>query len=154
MRSFDTGGAAGGATFKVTLQMRGSAPLPAAGCRGVSLYVWGAGGAHKCLPTELSRSWSTFALRWQVPATARDSVIRVVLNDFDGHSFDVRSVHLYELENGHFVELAPLVPTAPYLTASVGGRSPGAATASASAAHLKYGMPSRFPPLYVRNALV
>ena len=40
MRSYDTGRATGGRTFRVDLTMRSPQRIPAEGCRGVRLQVW------------------------------------------------------------------------------------------------------------------
>ena len=109
MRTFDLRSPAGGRTFRVALELRAPIPLPAAGCRGVWLQVWGAGGGGTCKAVALDISWQTSTLEWTVPSTAKDAVLRVILNDFDGTSYDVRNVELFELEGGKAVRLEPLL---------------------------------------------
>ncbi len=118
MRTFDTGAPTGGHTFKVTLAMRAPQPIPAKGCRGVWLQVWYEGGGRKCLAVSLDSRWKTFTLTWTVPQGAKSPVIRVVLNDFDGLSYDVRDVQLYERTGQGWRQLAPLVPAGAYMQVS------------------------------------
>ena len=110
MRTFDIGEPVGGHTFRVTLELRAPEPIPAEGCRGVWLQAWYEGGDAKCLAVGLDGAWRAFDLTWTAPEEASSSVVRVVLNDFDGLSYDVRRVKLYRSEQGAWERLEPLIP--------------------------------------------
>ena len=110
MRTFDLGEPVGGHTFKVALELRAPQPIPAEGCRGVWLQVWYEGGDATCLAVALNTTWAPFSLEWTAPEAATSSVVRVILNNFDGLSYDVRRVKLYMLEQGAWERLGPLVP--------------------------------------------
>ena len=112
MRTFDLGEPVGGRTFKVELELRAPQPVPAEGCRGVWLQVWYEGGDAKCLAVALDTDWRAFELTWTAPEAARSSVIRVILNNFDGLSYDVRRVKLYLGRQGTWQRLEPLIPQA------------------------------------------
>ena len=109
-RTFDLGAPAGGTAFRVTLEARADTPLKASGCRGVWLQVWGQGGGSTCDALALGPTWKRFTLAWTAPKGASSHVIRVVLNDFDGHTIDVRAVRLYRRAGGTWTELTPLAP--------------------------------------------
>ena len=118
MRTFDLRSPAGGRTFRVRLEMRSPAPVPAEGCRGVWLQTWGPGGDAKCQAVDLGPEWRQIELTWTAPEAAESSIIRVVLNDFDGLRYDVRGVELYELRNGTWGRLEPLLQEAAGLSVS------------------------------------
>ena len=107
MRTFELNGSAGGRTFRVALEMRSPSSIPAEGCRGVWLQTWGPGGEAKCEAANLGPDWRPVELEWTAPAASESSIIRVVLNDFDGLSYDVRDVKLYELTDGRERRLEP-----------------------------------------------
>lgn len=112
MRTYELEGPAGGKTFRVQLDMRAPTPVPAEACRGVWLQTWGPGGDAKCQAVDLTPEWRPVELEWTVPAASESPVIRVVLNNFDGLSYDVREVELYELEDGAWRRLEPLLQEA------------------------------------------
>ena len=112
MRTFELEGSTGGRTFRIQLDMRAPYPIPAEACRGVWLQTWGPGGDAECRAVELSPEWRSVELEWTAPAASESPVIRVVLNDFDGLSYDVREVELYELEGGSWRRLEPLLQEA------------------------------------------
>ena len=112
MRTFDLGTPVGGTTFKVQLELRSATPVPAAGCRGVWLQTWGPGGGTKCQAVDLGPEWRKVELEWTAPVGSESSIIRVVLNDFDGLSYDVRNIELYELQDGCEKRLEPLLQEA------------------------------------------
>ena len=110
MRTFDIGEPVGGHTFRVALELRAPEPVPAEGCRGVWLQAWYEGGDAKCLAVALNTAWTPFSLEWTAPEAAASSVVRVILNNFDGLSYDVRRVKLYALRQGAWERLGPLIP--------------------------------------------
>ena len=112
MRTFDLATPAGGRTFKVQLELRSATPIPAEGCRGVWLQTWGTGGDYACAAVALGPEWRPVELAWTAPATSEASVVRVILNDFNGLSYDVRNVELYELTTGQAQRLEPLLQEA------------------------------------------
>ena len=126
MRTFDLGSPAGGKTFKVRLELRSPAPIPAEGCRGVWLQTWGPGGDAACQAVGLGPEWHPVELTWTAPEASESSIIRVVLNDFDGLSYDVRNVELYELENGTWGRLEPTLQEAAGLGVNWDGAEPHA----------------------------
>ena len=126
MRTFDVGSPAGGRTFRVALEMRSPAPIPAEGCRGVWLQTWGPGGDAKCQPVDLGPEWRPLELTWTAPEASESSVIRVVLNDFDGLSYDVRNVELYEFKNNGWQRLEPTLQEAAGLSVNWAGAEPHA----------------------------
>lgn len=111
-RWFDTGEAVRGRKFRVTLELRSAESLPARKCRGVWLQAWGPGGGGSCHALDVGTSWRTFAAQWTAPATAETHIVRVVLNNFNGHSIHARDVRLEELHGGAWKDLSPLAPAA------------------------------------------
>ena len=77
----------------------------AAGACGCKPGVPAAAQAVK--PQNLGPDWRPVELEWTAPAASESSIIRVVLNDFDGLSYDVRDVKLYELTGGRERRLEP-----------------------------------------------
>lgn len=124
MRTFDLGEPIAGGTFRVELEMRAPKHIPLQTCRGVWLMTWYEGADRKCLETELLRDWRPFELTWTVPDRAVTSVIRVVLNNFDGYTYDVRRVRLYETTLSGDVRLEPLFPEAATVQLALQGQSP------------------------------
>jgi hypothetical protein len=112
---FDGGNDLAGASFRVSLEMRAATPIPAIGCRGVWLQVWGKGGGALCKALEISSEWQTYSHEWTVPETAQSRYVRIILNDFEGLSFDVRNVHLFELIDEKWVDVGPLIGSGPVL---------------------------------------
>jgi hypothetical protein len=107
--SFDTGSAVAGRLFRVSLEMRSAAPVTASGCRGVWLQADGGGYAAKCQPVSLEAKWKRVSLNWVPPRDAKSpNRIRVVLNDFDGLSYDVRRVRLEEQVGAHWTPISSL----------------------------------------------
>ncbi len=118
MRTFTLDQSTAGQTFRVDLAMRSQTPVVAEGCRGVWLQVWYDGGDASCLATNLTPQWQSFSHTWTAPQSATSKVIRVVLNDFDGLSYDVANTKLYMLKNSDWQELTPLLPSIPALSTS------------------------------------
>ena len=58
-----------------------------------------------------------------MPAAAKSQVVRVVLNDFDGLSYDVKDVRLFERASGRWLRLEPLIPEGAYLNLVWPGRA-------------------------------
>lgn len=115
-RWVDLGSAVGGHTFRATAELRAAAPIPARGCRGIWLQAWGKGGGGTCQAVAVGTAWQARTLTWTAPPTARTHVIRLVLNDFDGHAIDVRQVHLEERAGGGWKDLGPLAPAGDQVT--------------------------------------
>lgn len=109
-RTFDLGSPAGGRTFRVRLEMRSSRPLERAACRGVWLQVWGQGGGSSCKAVALTREWRHVEHEWTAPAAAESSIVRIVLNNFDGEIIETRRVQLFENVADRALPLAPLTP--------------------------------------------
>ncbi len=124
MRTFDLGSPAGGRTFKVELEMRSPSPIPAEGCRGTWLQTWGPGGDAACKAANLGPGWRSIELTWTAPAASESSIIRIVLNDFDGLSYDVRNVKLYELTGGRERRLEPTLQEVADLAVNWGETEP------------------------------
>jgi O-Antigen ligase len=117
--SFDTGMALSGRLFRVSLEMRSVKPIPALGCRGVWLQEDGGGYAAKCQPVSLDSSWKSIHVDWSVPYNPQSpNRIRIVLNDFDGLSYDVRRVRLEEQIGENWLPLSSL-----WLSIGVAGQS-------------------------------
>ena len=121
MRTFDMGEPIAGRTFQVSLEMRSPTPVVPLGCRGVWLMVWYQGADAKCLAVELDSEWQAFSLEWTVPETSTTSVIRIILNDLDSITYDVRRVQLVEITPEGPVHLHPLFPEAATLVLSQPG---------------------------------
>jgi hypothetical protein len=118
MRTFTLGEAVAGHTFRVDVEMRSPTSIPAEGCRGVWLQAWYEGSDTSCLAVALTSEWQMFSHTWTAPKAATSQVIRVILNDFDGLTYDVGIMKLYLQEGETWQELTPLLPTAPALTTS------------------------------------
>jgi hypothetical protein len=129
MRYFDLGKPVGGRRFKVLLEMRASEDVAESACRGIWLQVWHRGGGARCQSVALGPEWRTYSNTWQAPEEAKSQIIRVVLNDFDGVTYDVRNVKLFIACGAEWCRLAPLVPEAPYVRINGSAAEP-AATAS------------------------
>ena len=120
MRTFDLGAPAANRTFKVELELRAPAPVPIAaeGCRGIWLQTWGEGGSSTCRELALGSEWRNVELLWTVPSSSTSSVIRIVLNDFNGLSYDVKNVKLFERRESKWSRLAPLIQEGAAVTLS------------------------------------
>lgn len=109
-----------GRRFRATVEVRaGSSPPPdplAGGCRGLWLQVWGPGGGARCSPVDPGPSWRRVAVEWVVPREAQAESLRVVLNDFDGATLDLRDPRLDEWVDGGWQPRGPLLPGPPKLT--------------------------------------
>lgn len=73
------------------------------------LQTWGPGGGAACKAVALGPQWQSVTHTWTVPAASEASVLRVILNDFNGLSFDVRNVELFESVEGAWRPLEPLL---------------------------------------------
>jgi hypothetical protein len=102
MRSFDMGEPIGGRTFRAQVALRSDAPVEVSGRRGLWLQVWDPAGGASVLPVALDQEWRRFVHEWTVPIEVTSSTIRLVLNDFDELSFDVRDVVLDEWQDGEW----------------------------------------------------
>ena len=111
MRWIDTGKALGGRTFEATVELRSDQNVPTKKTRGLWLQVWSKPLVQESLATAVTPSWHTYNLQWTIPDGVEDSVLRLVLNDFDGLSLDVRNVALREQVKGRWISLSPLAPT-------------------------------------------
>ena len=125
MRYFDLGEPTGGKTFRVTLEMRSTEPFSARGCTGVWLQTWGEGGKADCLRVVLDDAWQQVEHTWTAPQESTSSIIRVILNDFDGLSYDVKNVRLYQQQESGWRLLAPLTPEAATLSLQWQGQQAG-----------------------------
>ncbi|MDQ3397863.1 MAG: O-antigen ligase family protein [Deinococcota bacterium] len=124
-RSFNTGEPIAGRTFRVALELRAPEAIAAEGCRGVWLQAWGRGGAAGCLAVALGREWRAFELAWTAPLEVESPSIHIVLNDFDGLSFDVRRVRLYERVGDEWQALTPISPSGAHAQLLWQGQTPG-----------------------------
>ncbi len=70
----------------------------------------------------LQPDWQTYSVAWRVPESVTTSVLRVVLNDFNGYTFDVGEVVLEEQVGDAWTGLGPLEPTGVALSVSAGGQ--------------------------------
>jgi hypothetical protein len=122
MRTFHLGEPTGGKTFRATVTLRSQTPISAQGARGIWLQVSGPSGDFSALPVELGELWRTYVHSWTIPGEARDPVIRLILNNFNGHSIGIKDVRLEELRNGQWHRLEPLSPTGTSLTLDWQGR--------------------------------
>jgi hypothetical protein len=118
MRSYDLGEPVGGHRFRVDISLRSATPINAEGCRGVWLQVWHEGGDASCLSVALTPAWQQFSHLWTAPEAATSPVIRIILNDFDGLSYDIKETKLYLWKDGNWQELTPLLLAAPSFTTS------------------------------------
>ncbi|MGL4609131.1 MAG: O-antigen ligase family protein [Trueperaceae bacterium] len=118
MRTFDLNRVVGGHQVRVDITMRSAPSLPLLDCRGIWLQTWGEGAEINCLAVALTPMWQTFRHTWTIPDTATSDIVRVVLNDFDGQTYDVATMKFYIREGEQWLELAPLLPAAPALTSS------------------------------------
>jgi O-antigen ligase len=117
--SFDTGGVLSGRSFRVSLEMRAPRPILASGCRGVWLQEDGGSYAAKCQSVDLDSTWKPIQLQWTAPMSSQSpNRIRIVLNDFDGLSYDVRRVQLEERVGANWTPLSSL-----WLNIGVSGKS-------------------------------
>lgn len=115
MQSYKLDQSIAGRVFRVEVEMRSKEQLLTEGCRGIWLQVWGEGGGFGCTPVQLDNVWKRFDYEWQAPETVQSSVIRVVLNNLDGLTYDLGESHLYLQQEGSWLELSPLYPQAIYI---------------------------------------
>jgi O-Antigen ligase len=118
LRNYTLPEAIAGQTFRVEIELRSSTPLAAEGCRGIWLQTWLEGGGASCLALALTPEWQTFQHTWTAPSEAVSHIIRIILNDFDGLSYDVGTTKLYRQTATGWEELKPLLPAMPGLTSS------------------------------------
>jgi hypothetical protein len=115
LRSYRLPQAVAGQTFKIEIDLRSPTLLAAEGCRGVWLQTWFEGGGASCLAVALTPKWQTFTHTWTAPGTATSHIIRVILNDFDGLTYDVGETTLYLRTSAGWQTLEPLLPATPAL---------------------------------------
>jgi len=109
MRTYDAGEPLGGRTFRFELEMRSPLEdLSPRGCRGLSLQTWEGGFERACQPVALTRDWNLYTLDWTVPETSGAHILRLVLNDFNGLSYDMRRMSLYEKQQDTWIRVEPL----------------------------------------------
>jgi hypothetical protein len=120
LRNYTLPEAIAGQTFRVEMELRSSTPLPIAteGCRGIWLQTWLEGGGASCLAVALTPEWQTFKHTWTASPDAVSRIIRVILNDFNGLSYDVGTTKLFHQTAIGWEELKPLLPAMPGLTSS------------------------------------
>jgi O-Antigen ligase len=95
--SFETGTPLAGREFRVSLEMRAQSEIMPVGCRGLWLQEDGGDYASRCKAVQLGSEWRAIDLSWIPPINTKSpSRLRVILNDFDGLSFDVRGLRLEE----------------------------------------------------------
>lgn len=118
MRNFMLPEAIAGQAFRVEIELRSSTPLAAEGCRGIWLQTWLEGGGASCLAVALTPEWQTFQHTWTASPEAVSHIVRVILNDFDGLSYDIGTTKLYHQTPTGWEELEPLLPAMPSVTSS------------------------------------
>jgi hypothetical protein len=118
LRNYTLPEAIAGQTFRVEIELRSNTPLAAEGCRGIWLQTWLEGGGASCSAVALTPEWQTFQHTWTAPPEAVSRIIRVILNDFDGLSYDVGTTKLYRQTFSGWEELEPLLPAVPGVTSS------------------------------------
>lgn len=118
LRNYMSSEAVAGQTFRVEIALRSSTPLAAEGCRGIWLQTWLEGGGASCLAVALTPEWQMFQHTWTASPAAVSYIVRVILNDFDGLSYDVGTTKLYRQTATGWEELKPLLPEMPGLTSS------------------------------------
>jgi hypothetical protein len=122
MRTYNLGESSAGKTFRAVVTLRSQSPVKRSPTRGIWLDVWGPGGGLSVLPVSLDNSWQTFTHQWTAPDTAADPIIRLILNDFNGHNIEIREAVLEEFRNGSWHQLVPLSPTAAEIELNWPGR--------------------------------
>ena len=129
MRTYTTTpGPVGGERLRATVTLRAERPIPASGNRGIWLQAQGEKLYLKTLPVALTTRWQTFVLDWTPPASVENSVIHLVLNDFDGLNFDVKDASLEIFRRGVWGTLGPPSPTGTSVTLGLEGRPADAAS--------------------------
>jgi hypothetical protein len=120
MQTFTLNEPIAGRTFRVELDMRSSGTLltSSQSCQGVWLQVWYEGGEASCSPVTLTPQWQTFSHTWTAPLTTSSKVMRVILNDFDGSTYDVTYPKVYERRGNSWQEVRWPLPAFPALTTS------------------------------------
>jgi hypothetical protein len=111
LRRIDTGEPIANRTFRAIAELRAPEPVPAQGTRGLWLQEEGGNFPFEHSAVALDGQWRTYSVVWTAPASARSRIVRVVLNDFNGLTFDVGEVSLEVLSNGQWIPLGPLEPT-------------------------------------------
>ncbi len=128
MRTYTTPEPVGGERFRATVVLRADRPLPAEGNRGIWLQTSGETLYLKILPVSLNTHWQTFFLEWTPPVSVQNSSIHLVLNDFDGVTFDVKEATLQIFRAGVWASLDPPSPTGVNTALSWEGHPPDAAS--------------------------
>lgn len=116
MRTFSDGNRMAGRTFRVAMLVRSDEDIPSSPCRGLWLQVWGEGAARSCVPFEVSDAWQEIGGEWTVPINTEATILRIVLNNLDGYSYDIRDVRLWEREDDGWHLRSPLLPEAPFVS--------------------------------------
>jgi hypothetical protein len=107
--SFNVGRTLSGRSFRVSLEMRSPRAISASGCRGVWLQEDGGRNSAKCQVVSLGTAWKPVHLDWIPPQSVESpDRIRIVLNDFDGLSYDVRRVRLEEQVGANWTSISSL----------------------------------------------
>lgn len=104
-----------GQEFLVTVELRSSEQIPALGCRGVRLQVWGEGGGASCAAFEVGENWKKYEHIWVAPKEAAAPYLQVILNDFDGLSLDVRNASLFRRIGDDWQPLGELIGSGSFL---------------------------------------
>lgn len=130
MRTFDTGYKTGGRTFRAELEMRADETIPPAPCRGLWLQTWGVRALRKCADVTLTPEWQTVTLEWTVGQEVTSHVIRVVLNNLDGFTYQIRNFRLSEIVGDSAVILGPSLQEAMNLQLQWGSNKPEAHSGS------------------------
>jgi hypothetical protein len=103
---FFTGAPLAGRRFRVALDFRANKSFPAFGCRGIWLQESGGNYAGVCQSVRLGPNWKRFELTWLAPNSIHSPAsLQVVLNDFDGITFEVRNLELEERIADRWVSL-------------------------------------------------
>ncbi len=106
-RTFATGRPLSGQTFRASLELRSSEAEPPCG----ALYLAEEGGRHVgARDFCLTPSWQTLELVWQAPATATRTDLVLILNDLEGHSYDIGRVEAAAAEGGAWQALGLASP--------------------------------------------
>jgi hypothetical protein len=91
-----------GRTFKLVLEYRAAA-MPAL----EPVYLMVSGGGQ--VPLELQQNWQTLERQWT--AAGDTQRLRIILEQLNGHHFDVRSPRLWELVDGEWLDLGQGIGT-------------------------------------------
>lgn len=118
MRTYLVDGPLGGRIFRAKVELRSEALIPAAPCRGVWLQVWGEHGARACSMGSIGPEWTAQTVELAIPANTEARVLRLILNNLNGASVELRRAKVEEWTPHGWSILPTPAPAAPVVSFS------------------------------------